>query len=169
MVNRVLRLALLEGDGYAAGFMRRVDLQKTGVGRQRVKQVHGFAAQVIPTNAAQNRGSDCPAGQPSPLKFAGAPPRRGPSGNMSHNNSPIPRIKCGSFKVVLLRVPGRDCGVSDGSAFSSQTAFPAHRTSSTLRGRFVNPFYGLTSTRPSARWNSPRNWLRHIHHQAGWP
>jgi hypothetical protein len=55
-VDGVFRLSVIEGNRNPAGFMRRVNLEKTGIGGQRVKPMHGIPTEIVAADAAQNRG-----------------------------------------------------------------------------------------------------------------
>ena len=59
LVNCVARLAVFETDGYAAGFVLRIDLKEScfdGHWSDRIQAVDGLAAQVIAADAAQDCG-----------------------------------------------------------------------------------------------------------------
>ncbi len=97
------------------------------------------------------------------LKFAGAPPNRAPSGSMSHNSSPIPRIRCGSLKVVLLRTTAT-IAKSDVLRFFRPRCPPNNfHPAGSIRQHFPRfKLYPSNATSSNLRSSSP-----HIRHPAG--
>ena len=105
LMNGKVRLTSRKADRDAAGLVRRVDLKMARLDRHRVEAADGLAAHLVSADAAQDRGVIAqPASHYGKVGGCAAEPR--PSGNMSHSNSPIPRIKCGSF----ISVPPRNSG-----------------------------------------------------------
>ena len=55
-MNDVFRLAVFEDHGYAAGLVRRIDLNIAGVDGERVELPDGVAAWIVATDAAEDDG-----------------------------------------------------------------------------------------------------------------